>query len=300
MVSREKDCFGFPFSPSLKRCVSHEEMPQCQPKPVKRNRLMQIPDLDYLCVDHAVLGGCYHCYAGYICISHKAYVELCTTQDSSCSDSVPFLGSCLPQLNSFTQNACVCDSVKLYKDLYNENFYHYCDPNSASAKRETYQCPAGEIFNDITEDCEPPTVHTTPAPPTPPTCTSTGTYVNPSNCQYYYTCLPGGTIRTGRCEDGEFYSEVDNACLTNCTLAKPEITAEQKCPDSSPGKYEDARDCQLYYNCLGLGNVYSNATCPGTTHFDDALRTCVAGPLPADCKPFQYSACPGYDAQLCV
>ncbi|KAK4302375.1 hypothetical protein Pmani_025526 [Petrolisthes manimaculis] len=290
MISRERDCVGYPYSPDKKRCVGHHEMPNCQPKAFDNTKSPHVPGLDFHCVDPDVKGACEHCYVGINCIEGKAYVNLCTNFDDSCTDDV-FVGYCIPKAQAQAIEACKPLGINIYIDYFNVTYYHICDQNAQF--RETYTCPAGKYFNEDTNKCEEETP--------PPDCTSesNGPVINPDNCQHYYNCLPDGTLLTGNCDTGDyFYQEDTQTCKLSCEIkAKLEGgTTFDACTDPNVGNYDsNPEECTIYYLCIGGDAI--ERTCPDGTYFDPLVNNCVSGPLPDECQPqYDYTQCPGYNS----
>ncbi|KAK4302376.1 hypothetical protein Pmani_025527 [Petrolisthes manimaculis] len=292
MISRERDCVGYPYSPDKKRCVGHHEMPNCQPKAFDNTKSPHVPGLDFHCVDPDVKGACEHCYVGINCIDGNAHVKFCTNFDESCTDDVVFAGHCIPnEHDSIVMEDCIPLGMKRYIDYFNVTYYHICDQNAQF--RETYTCPAGEYFNEGTNKCEEETP--------PPDCTSesNGPVVNPDNCQHYYNCLPDGTLLTGNCKTGEYFEEANKMCKPSCEIkADLELgTTFEACPNPDGGTYYDRNpeDCAIYYLCIGTTDIEQR--CPDGTYFDIDQKVCVSGPLPDECQPqYDYTQCPGYDS----
>ncbi|KAK3854690.1 hypothetical protein Pcinc_038853 [Petrolisthes cinctipes] len=286
MISRERDCVGYPFSPDKKRCVGHQEMPNCQPKAFDDTKSPHVPGLDFHCVDPAVKGACEHCYIGINCIDGNAHVNLCTDFDDSCADEV-FEGHCIPNtVIPPAKEACIPIGIKKYIDYFNVTYYHACDENARF--RQTYTCTAGTYFNEDTKECEEETP--------PPECNSgsNGPVVNPDNCQHYYNCLPDGTLLIGNCETEQYFYEATQECVASCQIKELEGN-DTFVPCSGEGDYDrNPGDCTIYYLCIGNG---IEQKCPEGAYFDIDQERCVSGPLPDECQPqFDYTQCPGYDS----
>ncbi|XP_037789558.1 uncharacterized protein LOC119585015 [Penaeus monodon] len=291
MVVREGDCHGFPFSPSLRRCVSHEEYPECVTKAARV--AFPLSDFDYLCDGGASTVGCIHCRLAYECIGNKAYIDPCAEGDT-CSDYVPFGGgACLPY--NFTlvkSDKCDCSQIGLAPDSYNSTYYLLCDPNSAPGVVEVFSCDEGKTYSNVTNNCEAAACSSEPAVPA---CNGqTGTFVNPNQCSWYYTCLPDGSSRSSCCgEARQYFNETSQTCVDACALANSTAPASP-CDGVSMGKFADPADCTKYVYCDTSTTPIKTQTCPSGTYFDGS--GCVAGECTnqvnaADCPGFADLGC---------
>lgn len=290
LVAREGDCHGFPFSPSLRRCVSHEEYPECVPKAARV--AFPLSDFDYLCDGGASSPGCIHCRLAYECIGGKAYIDPCL-EGNTCSDDKLFGGgACLPY--NFTlvkSNKCDCSQLGLAPDSYNSTYYLYCDPNSAPDVVEVYSCEEGKTFSNVTNDCEEAACSNEPVVPA---CNGqTGTFVNPNQCSWYYTCLPDGSSRSSCCsEPGQYFNEASLACEDACVLANN--TAPASPCTGKEGKFPDLSDCTKFVYCDTSNTPIKTQSCPSGTYFEGG--SCV----PGECtNPMDFSNCPGFAALNC-
>ncbi|XP_042867434.1 uncharacterized protein LOC122250165 [Penaeus japonicus] len=286
MVAREGDCHGFPFSPALRRCVSHEEYPECVTKAARI--AFPLSDFDYLCAEGASVG-CVHCRLAYECIDDKAYIDPCQAGDT-CSDYPLFGGgACLPYNYTLGKSSkCDCSQIGTTPDSYNTTYYLYCDPNSAPEVVEVFTCKEGKTYSNVTNTCE--SAACSEEPPVPACNGQTGTFVNPNQCSWYYTCLPDGTSRSSCCGDAkQYFNENSKACEDACALASSTAPANP-CDGSTEGKVADPSDCTKFVFCdNGSTEPIKTQSCPSGTYFDTS--SCVVGECP---NPSIYSTCPGF------
>ncbi|KAK3854689.1 hypothetical protein Pcinc_038852 [Petrolisthes cinctipes] len=253
---------------------------------------IHIPELDYLCVNPDVKGGCEHCYFGYNCIDGEAYVNVCKVLEESCTDDRLSTGDCVPNGAPNAKEDCKPNAARVYADYFNNSFFHYC--NTYFAIQETYMCQNETYFHEATGTCEsiPPTLECK----TPIGIYTTNTsIVNPSNCHQYYTCLPGDEIELNTCpNDDHYFNEDGNMCDPSCKV-KTETEnriSYQLCASESMENDRDPFDCNVYYLCL---DIPIQQKCLYGDYFDVDVNKCVSGPLPPECTLFNYSLCPGYD-----
>ncbi|XP_053628701.2 uncharacterized protein [Cherax quadricarinatus] len=293
LTAEEGHCFGFPYSPAERRCVSHNQQPGCTTIGLKY--IAPVPALQFLCEDQDSAAGCYNCKTAYECIDATAYADVCDNSES-CTDYESFGGgACLPIKAVDSTGSCLCIQIGLMADSYNESFYMYCDPNTDPKTMDLYQCDEGEVFSPDTLTCEEPQ----PTVPTQiPLCDgSTETRVNPYDCSYSYTCLPDGTVRTSYCGADKYYDENAALCEDKCSFVTTTPSVADMCPEI--GNQPDPTDCTKYYVCLIVGQEpYKVETCPAG-YFDSESLACTAGLLPDYCTAFDYSQCPGYNNLNC-
>ncbi|XP_053628702.2 uncharacterized protein [Cherax quadricarinatus] len=293
LTARVKHCFGFPYSPNERRCVSHDQQPGCTTIGLKDK--VPVPVLQFLCEEGKPNAGCYNCKTAYECINGIPYVDICADTEA-CTDNINFGGgACLPYLLVEVYGSCECENTGLMADSYNETFYIYCDVTTDHTTMDLYQCDNGKLFSSTSLTCEepqPPVV-----PDIPPCDGSTDTRVNPNDCSYSYTCLPDNSTRVSQCGSNEYFDQDLDSCESACSFVTTTLSRAEKC--SQVGYNPDPTDCTKYYVCLTqYAEPYKHETCP-LGYFDPSEKICVTGPLPNDCIPFDYSQCPGYDKLMC-
>ncbi|XP_071529528.1 uncharacterized protein [Panulirus ornatus] len=296
LEAREGSCFGFPYSPSHRRCVSHHLMPGCVTK-VSRSSI-PLPSLQFLCEDDESQGaGCHHCKMSYKCIGGNVHAFVCSDLDTCLEDERFGGGDCLPYDFTAQEQKCKCEKIGLVSDSYNDTYYIFCDTSRTPPKLDMLQCPQDMIFSSDSKTCEYDSSAGSDAPETPACDGLTGTRVNPNECSWSYTCLPDGTVRSVPCKRSEYFDEITGSCVEKCRLL-------DSLPDSSGelcvtvGNNKDPIDCTKYHICTEIGGKpYQTKECPQGSHFDESENTCVSGQ--GDCSRFDYSQCPGHDDLNC-
>ncbi|XP_068232191.1 uncharacterized protein [Palaemon carinicauda] len=294
----EGHCHGFPYSPSLRRCVSNEEEPSCVPKVPRRRRGISFPNetFNFLCPDDKSKTGCHNCQLRYECISGQAYIEFCSA-GSTCSDAADFGGgACLPYRVTETEGKCKCENIGVTQDSYNEEYFIFCDINFDPPKMKDFKCPDGQTFHSGVNTCVDRPQEPCSQEPAIPACgNKIKTKVNPNNCAWSYTCIPGDDAITTCCKGNQYYDEKSKLCKDICKFESGPETSELVC--TGKGKVADKNNCTKYHLCGDEGDdqLLDTVSCPEGTYFKDT--SCVSGPLPEDCitSTFSYSNCPGYD-----
>ncbi|XP_064079140.1 uncharacterized protein LOC135196324 [Macrobrachium nipponense] len=291
----EGHCHGFPYSASLRRCVSNEEEPGCTPKVGRKRRGVSFPDEEYnfLCTDDMSKTGCYNCQLKYECIGGQAFVEFCST-GSTCSDNADFGGGvCLPYAVTAADGRCKCDKIGVMPDSYNDDYFVFCDTNADPPKVQNYKCPDGQKFNPEVNTCQDvPPEPCSQEPVFPPCGSKIETRVNPNDCAWSYTCIPGYDVIPACCTGRQYYDESSGLCKDICEYVPDSGSSEPEC--GTAGRMANQNDCTKYHVCLpGVKEPYESKSCPEGTYFKDTV--CVPGPLPEDCFTFSYSDCPGYE-----
>ncbi|XP_071529529.1 uncharacterized protein [Panulirus ornatus] len=290
LEAREGYCFGFPYSPSQRRCVSHDQMPNCVIKAPRGS--VPIPSLQFLCGENSGSTGCHHCKIAYQCIDGKAYVTLCGESDI-CSDDERFGGgACLPYSFETDPIRCRCDKLGLAADSYNNTYFIFCDTSTSPPTQDMYQCPDGKTFNSDSKTCEESGDSFSEEPAETPACDgSTDTKVNPNDCSWSYTCLPDGTVKSVPCKRSEYFDESTGSCAEKCSVVGSGSTSPgDLC--TGVGIVKDPADCTKYHLCTEVGKEpVSTKTCPEGNRFDINEKKCVPG---LDGCSFDYTQCPGH------
>lgn len=290
-LAREGQCPGYPFSPSLRRCVPRENNPDCVPKAPKAS--FRYPDLDYLCARDADAVGCFHCRLAYYCVDGRAHLRACGGGDS-CSDHAAFgSGACLPrdQTVRFSKK-CQCSPSTPTPDSYNSSYYIGCD--EADGPLTVESCPFGQIFSDEARACRSAPPEPCAVEPETPSCDGeSGTRVNPLDCRWAYTCLPNGSVRTSCCKDpNHYFDQETQSCIEACSILKS-FDRSSLCPGF--GVMKDPRDCTKYHLCLGARREpFSSLTCSEGSYYHEASRRCRQGDVGRACvtSAFDYTSCP--------
>ncbi|XP_050726876.1 uncharacterized protein LOC127003841 isoform X5 [Eriocheir sinensis] len=291
---REGFCHGFAFSGKERRCVDLADKPDCVPKATRVS--FPLSAFNFLCAEDEMRTDCLNCNLAFTCVTGTAVVDICDS-DSLCEVSGDFGGSvCLPIPSTTTK--CKCDKTGLFQDPHNATYFSYCDINTQPYSLETFMCPEGLTFNSLTQKCEdsiPPT------PPETPLCEDrTGSFVNPNDCRYYYTCIPGGIVRTSNCSEGQYYDAVNGKCEKKCTLAPPNASLE---PCKALGHLpHPSKDCTKHLVCKKIGEDPEVKDCPQDIYYNETARACKDTKPSADCKAnggFDYYSCPGHDDVAC-
>lgn len=295
LEAREGHCFGFPYSPSDRRCVSHDQMPECVIKAPRGS--IPVPSLQFHCEgENSGATGCHHCKTAYQCIDGKAYVTMCGNEDTCSPDERFGGGTCLPYTFGENPEECRCSKTGLTLDSYNNTYYIFCDASTAPPTLNMYQCPQGKIFNDVSKTCEDSGDSFSEEPEETPACDgSTTTKVNPNDCSWSYTCLPDGTVKSVPCKRNQYYDETSGMCDDKCNVLGSVGSPSDLCPEV--GYNSDPADCTKYHLCTEAGKEpYLTITCPEGSRFDSGTKKCVSG---LDGCTFDYTQCPGHDDLNC-
>ncbi|XP_069986178.1 uncharacterized protein [Penaeus vannamei] len=288
---REGQCPGYPFSPSLRRCVPREAYPGCVPEAPRAS--FRHPELDYLCARDAGAVGCFNCKLAYSCVDGRAHLRVCGGRDT-CSDHPAFgSGACLPQDQTvrFSQK-CLCSPTALTPDSYNSSYYIGCEEAEGPLKVES--CPLGQIFSEEAKACRnAPPKPCAAEPGTPPCGGKTGTRVNPKDCRWSYTCLPNGAVRTSCCKGAsQYFDEESLSCVEACSILRP-LARSSLCPGF--GLMKDPKDCTKYHLCLAARREpFRSLACSAGSYYDEATRRCRQGDVGRACvaSAFDYTSCP--------
>lgn len=283
LLAREGHCHGYPFSAEKRRCVHHSERPDCV---IKGTRIaFPAPDFNFACAVDEFAAGCLNCNLAFTCIKGNATIDICDS--SSICDTSPLFGGsvCLPPA-SVTNSPCECSSIGLVKDPFNATYFHFCDSNTKIP--ETFACERGSEFNNETKKCEA----SSSIPPQVPPCEGkTGSFVNPNDCSWSYTCIPGGIVRNSHCSSEKYFNETSGACVEKCAFGK---VAEVN-PCTVLGLSPHPNDCTKYLSCKEVGKLPEEVACyPGFFYNNDKKRCSETSP-PTGCKKgFDYLTCPGH------
>ncbi|XP_053628703.1 uncharacterized protein [Cherax quadricarinatus] len=289
-TAKEGYCFGFPYSPTERRCVSHDQQPDCFTKGLRNS--LSVPHLNFLC-NNGRTQGCFHCKLPYFCINNSAYVSQCDEYEA-CSEHVFGSPLCLPY--SYNTDVCFCNKTGLMPDYYNDTYYMFCiaNANQSHVTSYIYACPEGKTFSSTSNNCEE---SKPPVTPETPSCDgSTATRVNPNDCSYFYTCLPDNTVRTSSCGVDKYFFEKNGTCVPKCSVIT-HSNDEYLC--QTEGKVWTTENCTRYHLCLKEGEKpHATKKCP-TGYFNSLDKACSTQTPPPECIVFDYSKCPGHDKLNC-
>ncbi|XP_045131011.1 uncharacterized protein LOC123516056 isoform X2 [Portunus trituberculatus] len=284
LVAREGHCHGYPYSPEKRRCVDHSEKPDCVTKEVRNS--FRASDFNGLCAGNEFAAGCVNCKMTFSCIKGNATIGACDSK-TVCDNTNPDFGYsvCLPPA-SISDDKCSCKKVGLVKDHHNPAYFHYCA--ASGALPEIFACEDDKEFNELNQACE-----VNPGQPTIPPCNGKiGTFVNPNDCSWSYTCLPGDMVRTTSCGTDEYFQ--DGACKKKCLFGAP--TQIQPCTAS--GFFIYPGDCTKFLFCPSSSGSSEVKECPDGLFYNDDDKRCTDATLPKRCESlggFDYLSCPGHD-----
>lgn len=286
LVAREGHCQGYPYSAEKRRCVDHSEKPDCVTKGVRNS--FRASDFNGLCAEGEPEAGCVNCKMTFYCIKGNATIGACDA-NTVCDNSKEEFGNsvCLPPATLGVDNNCKCDGIGLFADHYDPSYFHFC--SSDTAIPEIFACEGDKEFNDVTQACE-----INPGqPPTPPCDGKIGTFVNPNDCTWSYTCLPGDEVRVTYCLSDEYFKE--GGCVKKCTIG--EAAAIGTCEEAGFLPYPD--NCSKFLFCPnGGGESPEEKKCPDGLFYNDKARRCIDDTLPERCEPEagqNYRECPGHE-----
>ncbi|KAK8407726.1 hypothetical protein O3P69_002342 [Scylla paramamosain] len=175
---------------------------------------------------------------------------------------------------NWIKDKCSCKKVGLVKDPYDAAYFHYCGSNGAIP--EIIPCEADKEFSEETQTCE-----VNPGEPEIPSCDGkTGTFVNPNDCSWSYTCLPGGTVRASSCGNDEYFK--DGLCEKKCSFGEPAVLE----PCTGPGFLIYPDDCTKYIFCTDTGESPEVKFCSEGFFFNEDTKRCTDTTLPTSVQHF--------------
>ncbi|XP_042894367.1 uncharacterized protein LOC122268149 [Penaeus japonicus] len=235
------DCRGYTYSTATRTCT--DEL--CN----SRSKRSVTPDNHLhsrLCESRPDGFQCANCKTLLVCVKGQAFTRHCR-EDHFCSERNQFGGAvCYPG----EPVACTCVKANTFrKDLYDPQEFFAC--SDVGAKPKAYKCPDGMTFDESSKLCRNIGGF--------PSCTAPGSFVNPSNCSEYYSCIAvkhGWLQSSFKCSAGTFFNDVTEMCEDPC---KYQFVCQQE------GRYPDPLMKGSYFECYLLGGVLKQMRyrCPG-------------------------------------
>ncbi|XP_071529461.1 uncharacterized protein [Panulirus ornatus] len=235
--AREGSCNGLAYYPTLRKCVSLNEVNGCQPRSARA--LVADPKLDFVCEGSTSEFVCADCKTLVNCVNGTAYPEPCGSGDLCALKDLDFGGGvCYPS----HPPECTCEKPNQFKvDLYNVGRFFFCEHEASEPT--FYDCPEDHVFDSTMSQCRNYAGL--------PECTRIGVFANTSNCTEYYTCIfttTGWLQKSFSCNNetqtGFMYNEESGRCEDPCSWD----TGTFSC--SSEGRFPNLLNCHSYYECI--------------------------------------------------